>query len=90
MNVIAGSCTTIGMDALFLEPTMSINYVECHDNLTLFDKMMLANKCESLETRLKRQKLINALLLVSQGIPFLHAGQNLIAPERRSQQLQIT
>ena len=37
--------------------------------------MMLANKCESLKTRLKRQKLINALLLVSQGIPFLHAGQ---------------
>lgn len=75
MNVLAGSCTTIGMDALFLEPTMSINYVECHDNLTLFDKIMLANKCESLETRLKRQKLINALILVSQGIPFLHAGQ---------------
>ena len=75
MNVIAGSCTSIGMDPLFVEPTMSLNYVECHDNLTLFDKMMLANKCESLKTRLKRQKLINALLLVSQGIPFLHAGQ---------------
>lgn len=75
MNVVAGSVTDIGMPALFKEPTMSINYVECHDNMTLFDKIMLANKCESLETRLKRQKMITALILVSQGVAFLHAGQ---------------
>lgn len=75
MNVVAGSCTDIGMDALFVEPTMTLNYVECHDNMTLFDKIMLSNKCESLETRLKRQKMITALILVSQGIAFLHAGQ---------------
>ena len=36
---------------------------------------MLSNRCESLETRLKRQKMITALILVSQGIAFLHAGQ---------------
>lgn len=75
MNVLAGSVTDIGLPALFKEPSMSINYVECHDNMTLFDKIMLANKCESLETRLKRQKMITALILVSQGIAFLHAGQ---------------
>ena len=63
------------MDALFVEPTMTLNYVECHDNMTLFDKIMLSNKCESLDTRLKRQKMITALILVSQGIAFLHAGQ---------------
>lgn len=75
MNVIAGSCTNIGMDPLFVEPTMTLNYVECHDNMTLFDKIMLSNKCESLDLRLKRQKMITALVLVSQGISFLHAGQ---------------
>ncbi len=75
MNVVAGSVTDIGLPALFKEPSMSINYVECHDNMTLFDKIMLANKCESLETRLKRQKMIIAMILVSQGIAFLHAGQ---------------
>lgn len=56
MNVIAGSCTSIGTKPVFKEPTMTLNYVECHDNMTLFDKIMLSNKCESLETRLKRQK----------------------------------
>lgn len=75
MNVIAGSCTSIGTKPVFKEPTMTLNYVECHDNMTLFDKIMLSNKCESLETRLKRQKMITALILVSQGIAFLHAGQ---------------
>lgn len=75
MNVVAGSCTSIGMEPLFVEPTMTLNYVECHDNMTLFDKIMLSNKCESLELRLKRQKMITALILVSQGIAFLHAGQ---------------
>lgn len=75
MNVVAGSCTNIGMEPLFVEPTMTLNYVECHDNMTLFDKIMLSNKCESLELRLRRQKMITALILVSQGIAFLHAGQ---------------
>ena len=38
-----------GMEALFVELTMTLNYVECHDNMTLFDKIMLSNRCESLE-----------------------------------------
>ncbi|MGL4373056.1 MAG: type I pullulanase, partial [Turicibacter sp.] len=75
MNVIAGSCTDIGTEAVFVEPSMTLNYVECHDNMTLFDKIMLSNKCESLETRIKRQKMITALIMVSQGISFIHAGQ---------------
>ena len=67
------------MDAIigspFSEPTMSLNYAECHDNMTLFDKIMASNPQESLAIRLKRQRLITGLILVSQGIPFLHAGQ---------------
>jgi len=59
----------------FSEPTMSLNYAECHDNMTLFDKIMLSNPEECLAIRLKRQRLITALILVSQGISFLHAGQ---------------
>ncbi|HAX72024.1 MAG TPA: type I pullulanase [Firmicutes bacterium] len=75
MNVIAGSCTDIGTEPVFVEPSMTLNYVECHDNMTLFDKIMLSNKCESLETRMKRQKMITALIMVSQGVAFIHAGQ---------------
>ena len=36
---------------LFLEPAQSINYVECHDNMTMWDKLVRSN--EESETILK-------------------------------------
>lgn len=59
----------------FTEINQSINYAECHDNSTVYDylKENLANEEESV--RLKRQKLINAAVILSQGIPFIHCGQ---------------
>jgi pullulanase len=75
INVLAASVLDVGEESLFNQPTKSINYVECHDNHTLWDKMKLSNKQEPQEIRLKRQKLMNALVLVAQGISFLHAGQ---------------
>lgn len=56
------------------EPTQCINYVSCHDNYTLFDKLkMSVPKATDNELR-KMIKLAGALILTSQGIPFLHAG----------------
>lgn len=62
-------------DGLFQEPTQSINYVESHDNHTFWDKLLVSNKGESLDVLRKRQKLATAITLLSQGIPFLHCGQ---------------
>ena len=59
----------------FNSPTQSINYVECHDNATLWDKMKICCANEVREIRVKRQKMMNAVVLLAQGIPFLHAGQ---------------
>lgn len=53
----------------------SVNYVECHDNATTFDKLQVSNGEENDLTRLKRQLLMNEFVLIAQGIPFLHAGQ---------------
>ena len=53
----------------------SINYVECHDNQTLFDKLSYFD--ESLEINLKRVKLANAITLFSFGVPFIHMGQEI-------------
>ncbi|MCK8058271.1 MULTISPECIES: type I pullulanase [unclassified Fusibacter] len=57
----------------FDAPSKSINYVECHDNHTLYDKMVAIEIPE--EERLRRHKLIMAVLIFSHGIPFIHAGQ---------------
>ncbi|MBE6108712.1 MAG: type I pullulanase [Erysipelotrichaceae bacterium] len=59
----------------FDSPCQSINYVECHDNATLWDKMKICCANEVREIRVKRQKMMNAVVLLAQGVPFLHAGQ---------------
>lgn len=68
----------INVNPYFLEPTHSVNYVECHDNHTLWDKLTLALPNESEEILRKRHRFITSLVLLSQGIPFLHAGQEFL------------
>ncbi|MBU9713804.1 type I pullulanase [Evansella tamaricis] len=53
----------------------SINYVECHDNHTLWDKLTLSNSQDEELVRKKMHRMATGLTLLSQGIPFLHAGQ---------------
>ena len=55
-------------------PTQVITYVEAHDNLTLWDKLLLTNPDASDEERMAMHRMANAIVLTSQGVPFLHAG----------------
>lgn len=56
-------------------PGQSINYASAHDNLTLYDKIKASVYDKDDEAKIKRMaKLANALVLTSQGVPFLHAG----------------
>ena len=59
----------------YTSPDQSINYVECHDNATIFDKLYISNVEEGLNEILERQKNLTIVTLLSQGIPFIHAGQ---------------
>lgn len=60
---------------MFAQITQSINYVECHDNATCYDKLQISNHDESEETRKKRARLMLAAVILSQGVPFIHSGQ---------------
>ncbi|AOH55048.1 type I pullulanase [Peribacillus muralis] len=61
--------------ATYQSPDQVINYVEAHDNYTLWDKLNITNS-EATETERKQMhKLASAIVLLSQGIPMLHAGQ---------------
>ncbi len=59
----------------FLSPSQTINYVECHDNHTLWDKLTQCCPTESVEQRMARQRMINAFVVLSFGVPFIHCGQ---------------
>ena len=74
-NVFLGSSVTLAFPPLFSNPNQSINYVECHDNNTLFDKLQVCLKGQSNEDTLRHLKLINAITIFSFGVPFIHAGQ---------------
>lgn len=59
-------------------PAQCINYVACHDNHTLWDKINLTNCGESESEKIKINKLCDAIVLTSQGIPFIHSGSELL------------
>jgi len=56
------------------EPWQCVNYASCHDNYTLFDKLTSSCKNASSDDINRMIMLSGALVLTSQGIPFLHAG----------------
>ena len=57
------------------EPYQTITYDSAHDNNTLFDKLRMSCKDENEEELLKMNKLAAAIVLTSQGISFLHEGE---------------
>ncbi len=59
-------------------PIQRINYVECHDNLTLWDKLALSMPESPEEERIAADKLGAALVLLSRGVPFIAAGQEFL------------
>jgi pullulanase len=56
------------------EPYQTMNYVSCHDNHTLWDKLVISNPGASADELTRMHKLANTIVMTSQGIPFLHAG----------------
>ncbi|MHC0037508.1 type I pullulanase [Pseudoneobacillus sp. C159] len=73
-------------------PSESINYVTAHDNLNLWDKIMkvagvdITTNPHAIITEenpldnehVKRSLLANGIVLTSQGIPFIHAGEEFL------------
>ncbi|MEP2239328.1 MAG: type I pullulanase [Maribacter sp.] len=60
------------------EPWQAINYVSCHDNHTLFDKLKISSPNADFKSLVAMDKLANAIVLTSQGTPFLHAGSEML------------
>ncbi|MBB4078546.1 pullulanase [Lewinella aquimaris] len=60
------------------QPTQCVNYVSCHDNHTLWDRLAISNPRDPDAVRERMQRLALATVLTSQGIPFLHAGTEML------------
>ncbi|XP_050209868.1 pullulanase 1, chloroplastic [Mercurialis annua] len=60
-------------------PTETINYVSAHDNETLFDIVSMKTPMEiSVDERCRLNHLATSIIALSQGIPFFHAGDEIL------------
>ena len=59
-------------------PGQSINYASCHDNNTLIDRIALSTPECSREEQVRMNRLAAAFCILSQGVPFFHAGEELL------------
>ena len=71
------SCFT-GLARWCKSPSQTINYASCHDNNTLYDRLQASRKDASAEDLIKMNNLTAAIYMTSQGVPFVHAGEEML------------
>lgn len=59
-----------------LNINQTINYIECHDNYTVYDKVSRFFDDEKMVTRIC--KLSMALVMIARGIPFINSGEEFL------------
>jgi pullulanase len=65
-----------------LAPGQSVNYVESHDNMTLFDKIQSSVKGVNSVESAKLSRLSTAFAFLAQGLPFMQAGQEFLRSKK--------
>lgn len=74
---LKGGSSTPGV-AWSAENAQVINYMSCHDNLTLWDKLAVSCPEASEEERLAMNKLGAAAIFLGKGTPFMLAGEEFL------------
>ncbi len=79
----AGSANTIAKSFMATpswskNPSQIINYSSCHDNMTLFDRLVNSTPDSSREDQIRMNNLSAAIVMTSQGVPFIHAGEEML------------
>jgi pullulanase len=63
-------------------PTQIINYVSCHDDLTLTDKLAKSMPGSSEDERQRAARLAQTIVFTSQGTPFIFAGEEIFRDKK--------
>jgi len=59
-------------------PSQTINYASCHDNMALFDRITQCTPHLPRERRIRMNRLAAAIYMLSQGVPFMQAGEEML------------
>lgn len=65
-----------------LKYLQSVNYVECHDNYTFFDRTITMFGTNNLQENIAMSKLALALTILARGVPFIHSGQEFLRTKK--------
>ena len=66
-----------------VDPNKTVNYVTCHDNYTLFDRVQKATSMVDSEEDYKKMcVLANAVVFTSQGTAFMLAGEEMLRTKK--------
>ncbi|MBQ7600259.1 MAG: type I pullulanase, partial [Clostridia bacterium] len=55
-----------------------VNYMACHDNNTLWDKLLISNPDNTDAERLQMNRFGTSIIMMSKGIPFFLAGEEIL------------
>ncbi len=80
-NYVQGRYTSNAKDEA-TNPTQVVNYITCHDGYTLWDKINKSNPDDSDEDKIAQAKLAEAIILTSQGIPFILSGDEFLRTKK--------
>ena len=64
-------------------PQQIINYVSCHDDLCLTDKLDISMEGSTETDRINTAKLAQTIVFTSQGTPFMFAGEEVFRSKQR-------
>ena len=64
-------------------PSQIVQYVSCHDNYTLYDKLTISTPWASADDRVRMNNLAAAIYLTAQGVPLMQAGEEMLRSKRR-------
>lgn len=78
---IKGQNTDGGIEVV--TPNETINYDSAHDDHCLWDKLVLSTAGLPESLRVDMDKLAAGIVLTSQGVPFLHAGDEFLRSKNR-------
>ena len=68
----------MGVPSWASQPYQSVNYVSCHDNHALFDRLTLGAPEAPRQTLIRMNNLAAAFSILSQGVPFMQAGEEML------------
>ena len=63
-------------------PSQTINYVSCHDNYTLIDKIIISRNGAYWDQMVKMNNMSAAIYMLAQGIPYIYSGEELLREKK--------